>query len=212
MFSIEAIPCLTALPLQARLGLLFSFSAYLRFLSTASLRVETHWFPLTLGWPLPPDSLTTGSHTSNRAGLGLGWCCFLTRPPKPHTGPHKGEFGFTAFFPSLSWWKPGKQQVSVHGDLPGAQSQGEDFVGQKEKSSLPWFSLASSSHVFSTILHPVFQISQREAYSLFYAAQLLRGGHPFFLGKRKAGIACGHRIFIQLTATLGLLYLLGFML
>ena len=80
MFSIEAIPCLTALPLQARLGLLFSFSAYLRFLSTASLRVETHWFPLTLGWPLPPDSLTTGSHTSNRAGLGLGWCCLPTRP------------------------------------------------------------------------------------------------------------------------------------
>ena len=80
MFSIEAIPCLTALPLQARLGLLFSFSAYLRFLSTASLRVETHWFPLTLGWPLPPDSLTTGSHTSNRAGLGLGWCCFPTPP------------------------------------------------------------------------------------------------------------------------------------
>lgn len=80
MFSIEAIPCLTALPLQARLGLLFSFSAYLQFLSTASLRVETHWFPLTLGWPLPPDSLTTGPHTSNRAGLGLGWCCFPTPP------------------------------------------------------------------------------------------------------------------------------------
>ena len=82
MFSIEAIPCLTALPLQARLGLLFSFSAYLRFLSTASLRVETHWFPLTLGWPLPPDSLTTGSHTSNRAGLGLGWCCSPSDRPK----------------------------------------------------------------------------------------------------------------------------------
>ena len=80
MFSIEAIPCLTALPLQARLGLLFSFSAYLRFLSTASLRVETHWFPLTLGWPLPPDSLTTGSHTSNRGCLRLGWCCFPTPP------------------------------------------------------------------------------------------------------------------------------------
>ena len=61
-------------------GPAFSFSAYLRFLSTASLRVETHWFPLTLGWPLPPDSLTTGSHTSNRAGLGLGWCCLPTRP------------------------------------------------------------------------------------------------------------------------------------
>ena len=86
--------CLNSLPLQARLGLLFSFSAYLRFLSTASLRVETHWFPLTLGWPLPPDSLTTGSHASNRAGLGLCWCRFPSRPPKPHTGPHRAEFGF----------------------------------------------------------------------------------------------------------------------
>ena len=36
-----------------------------------------------------------------------------------------------------------KQQVCVHSDLPGAQSQGEDLVGQKKKSSLPWFSLAS---------------------------------------------------------------------
>ena len=36
-----------------------------------------------------------------------------------------------------------KQLVCVHSDLPGAQSQGKDFVGQKKKSSLPWFSLAS---------------------------------------------------------------------
>ena len=79
-FFIEVIPHFHVLPLQVRPSLLFSFSAYLRFLSTASLRAETHWFPLTLGWPLPPDSLTTGSHTSNRAGLGLGWCCFPTPP------------------------------------------------------------------------------------------------------------------------------------
>ena len=37
---------------------------------------------------------TTGSHGFNRAGVGLRWCCSLTRPPKPHTGPHGGEFGF----------------------------------------------------------------------------------------------------------------------
>ena len=35
---------------------------------------------LTWGWPLPPDSLTTGSHGSNRAGLGLCWCRFSTPP------------------------------------------------------------------------------------------------------------------------------------
>ena len=94
MFSIEAIPCLTAPPLQARLGLLFSFSAYLQFLSTASLRVETHWFPLTLGWPLPPDSLTTGSHTSNRAVWGLGGVASLPRPLTGQKPPHRGESCF----------------------------------------------------------------------------------------------------------------------
>jgi hypothetical protein len=90
-----------------------------------------------------------------------------------------------------------KQQVCVHSDFPSAQSQGEDFVEQKEKSSLTWFSLASPSHIFSTILHSVFQISQREAYSLFYAAQLLRGGYPFFWGKQKAGISSSLCIKIQ---------------
>ena len=45
--------------------------------------------------PLPSDSLTTGSHASNRAGLGLCWCRFPTLSPKPHTGPHRGEFGFS---------------------------------------------------------------------------------------------------------------------
>lgn len=37
---------------------------------------------------------TTGSHGFNRAGVGLRWCRSLTRPPKPHTGPHRGKFGF----------------------------------------------------------------------------------------------------------------------
>ena len=81
-----------------------------------------------------------------------------------------------------------KQQVSVHGDLPGAQSQRKNLVGQKKKSSLPWFSLASSPHIFSAGLLPVFQISFREAFSLFYAVQFLRGGYPSFLDKQKAGI------------------------
>ena len=41
--------------------------------------------------------VTNGSHGFNRAGLGLRWCRFPTLSPKPHTGPHRGEFGFTAF-------------------------------------------------------------------------------------------------------------------
>lgn len=41
---------------------------------------------------------TTGSQWPNRAGLGLCWCRFPTRPPKPHTGPHRGEFGFHRLF------------------------------------------------------------------------------------------------------------------
>ena len=76
-------------------GPAFSFSAYSPLLSAASLRVETHWFPLTLGWPLPTDLPTTGSHGSNRAGNLFRWCCFPTWLPKPHTGPHGAEFGFS---------------------------------------------------------------------------------------------------------------------
>ena len=34
------------------------------------------------------------SHGFNRADLGLPWCRFPTLSPKPHTGPHGGEFGF----------------------------------------------------------------------------------------------------------------------
>ena len=63
------------------------------------------------------------------------------------------------------------------------------------------FSFASLSHIFSAGLLPVFQIPVREAYSLFYAAQLLRGGYPSFWGKRKAGIAPGLCIKIQFLPT-----------
>ena len=38
--------------------------------------------------------VTNGSHGFNRACLGLPWCRFPTLSPKPHTGPHGGEFGF----------------------------------------------------------------------------------------------------------------------
>ena len=81
-----------------------------------------------------------------------------------------------------------KQQVSVHGDLSGAQSKSKDLVWQKKKSSLPWFSLASSPHIFSAGRLPVFQNSFREAFSLFYAAQLLRGGIPIFRVSKKPGL------------------------
>lgn len=161
MFSIEAIPCLTALPLQARLGLFFFFclsssrpSSRLRgwgwfsliqvrrcpgFVHSCPTRLQQGLFgdsvvllpylasktahgcsqgrvcfssPKTNS-PLPlkgeglgiiflgllglPCSFTTGSRWPNRAGLGLWWCRFPTLSPKLHTGPHRGEFGFTAF-------------------------------------------------------------------------------------------------------------------
>ena len=170
MFSIEAIPCLTALPLQARLGLLFSFSAYLRFLSTASLRVETHWFPLTLGWPLPPDSLTTGSHTSNRAGLGLGWCCFPTPPSdRPKTAAQGRVWVFSpkrAYPPPkgggagyrLSWVGPARSQLGHAGPtglvwgfagvvpLPGSQNRTQALTGPSLVFTVFF------SHLFSSVI------------------------------------------------------------
>ena len=50
-----------------------------------------------LGCPGFLDSSTTASHGSNGAGLRPLWCRFLTRPSKPHTGPHRGVFGFSVF-------------------------------------------------------------------------------------------------------------------
>ena len=48
-----------------------------------------------LGCPGFLDSSTTASHGSNGAGLRPLWCRFLTRPSKPDTGPHRGEFVFS---------------------------------------------------------------------------------------------------------------------
>ena len=79
-------------PLQARLGLLFLFClSFARLFSL--LRGGTGFLSSRFAAVL--DSFTTGSHGPNRAGLLLRWCRSPTRPPKPHTGPHRGEFGFS---------------------------------------------------------------------------------------------------------------------
>ena len=75
MFSIEAIPHFHALPLQA-LPCLFSFLPILNLSQSSLSEWRQNRFSDTWGWLLPPDSLTTGSHASNRAGLGLRWCPF----------------------------------------------------------------------------------------------------------------------------------------
>ena len=97
LFSIEANPDFNALPLQARLGLLFLF---LPVLCPSALphppmgrRFSSH-----PGLPVPLDSATTAPHGSNGAGNRLHWCRFPTPPSKPHTGPHRGEFGSHRFF------------------------------------------------------------------------------------------------------------------
>ena len=79
-------------PLRALLGLLFPF---LPFICPPVLS------PAWMGWfSLIQVRRCHGFVHScptrpNRVCLGLRWCCFLTRPPKTHTGPHRGEFGFS---------------------------------------------------------------------------------------------------------------------
>ena len=95
-FSPSPIPCFNSLPVQALLGLLFSFSAYPPVFLSHLSEWRRNQFSLTWGgWPLPPDSLTTGSHASNGAGNPSRWCRFPTLSPKPHTGPHRAEFWFS---------------------------------------------------------------------------------------------------------------------
>ena len=55
-------------------------------------------FRVLLGSCLWQLLATTGSRWPNRAGLLLRWCRFPRRPTKSHTGPHRADFGFIAFF------------------------------------------------------------------------------------------------------------------
>lgn len=84
-------------PLQTRQGLLFSFSAYLQFLSAAFLRVETHWFsPPWIG--RCPGFVHNCPTRLQRGGEPASLVSFPTWLSKPHTGPHRGEFGSHRFF------------------------------------------------------------------------------------------------------------------
>ena len=87
-----------------------------------------------------PCSFTTGSRWPNRAGLGLWWCRFPTLSPKLHTGPHRGEFGFTAF----SWCALGLAKLPNPAPaciplLPGWV--GSCNANSRSAPSLPWFLL-----------------------------------------------------------------------
>ena len=83
MFSIEAIPCLTALPLQACLGLLFSFSAYLRFLSTISLRVGATLVFTCLDFAgVVPLSVFNTAHSASQGKFLFCVQNEVTPPPK----------------------------------------------------------------------------------------------------------------------------------
>ena len=77
-------------------GSAFSFLPFPSFSQRFLSEWKQCWFsPAWGGWPLPPDSLTTGSHASNGAGNPSRWCRFPTLSPKPHTGPHRAEFWFS---------------------------------------------------------------------------------------------------------------------
>ena len=111
-----------------------------------------------------PDSSTTGPHAPNRVCEELHWCPFPYPARKIAHRPSQGRVWFHRLFPSLSRWKPGKQQICVHDNLPGAQSQDENLIGKK-RFSLPWLSLASPPHFFS---RPPSYFSNSVLRSLFF--------------------------------------------
>ena len=49
---------------------------------------------LPMAFTCAVQTSTGASRRANRAGLQLRWCRSPTRPPKLHTRPHRGEFGF----------------------------------------------------------------------------------------------------------------------
>ena len=173
-------------------GPAFSFSAFL--LPACPLACVDGAGFLSSRFAAVLDSLTAGSHWPNRAGLGLSWGRFPSRPPKPHTSHAGASLVSPPFFPSLSRWKPGKQQICVHGNLTGAQFQDENLIGKK-RFSLPWLSLASPPHFFS---RPPSHFSNFVLRSLFFVlcGSIFAWGCSLFLGKRKAGSNPGPRIKI----------------
>ena len=94
-FSIEAISNFNALPLQARLGLLFLFLPFfcLPVLSPA-------WMGLVFSHPGSP-LFWIRSQLAHTAPTGPVWgftgVVSLPYPLTGHKSPHRGEFGFTAF-------------------------------------------------------------------------------------------------------------------
>ena len=162
MFSIEAIPCPKSLPLQARLGLLFPFLPFFfpPVLSSA-------WMGLAFSHPgLPLFWIRSQlGHTGLTGPVwGFAGVVSLLGPQNCSQALTRPSLVSPPFFPSLSRWKPGKQQICVHGNLPGAQSQDENLIGKK-RFSLPWLSLASPPHFFS---RPPSHFSNSVLRSLFF--------------------------------------------
>ena len=88
MFSIEAIPCLTALPLQARLGLLFLFLPISGFSQRFLSEWGQRWF--SLAW----TSLVSFPYLSSIPHTALHRASFFfaskTRLPLPLKGEGRG--------------------------------------------------------------------------------------------------------------------------
>ena len=100
------------------------------------------------------------AHTaSTGACLGLPWCRFPTLSPKPHTGPHGGEFGFGPLAGACQEDCPPFRQSRVRNRA-------------EEKTLLPAFQksnqLSSPSHA------SVFQNRQKKISFLCLAVQILR--------------------------------------
>ena len=89
MFSIEAIPCLTALPLQARLGLLFLFLPISGFSQRFLSEWGQRWF--SLAW----TSLVSFPYLSSIPHTALHRASFFfaskTRLPLPLKGEGRGR-------------------------------------------------------------------------------------------------------------------------
>ena len=145
-------------------GSAFSFSAYPQLFSATSLSGgETSFLLPGVGccpWirPQPGHTPSTGS-----VG-GFPGVVSLLGPQNCSQALTRPSLVSPPFFPSLSRWKPGKQQICVHGNLPGAQSQDENLIGKK-RFSLPWLSLASPPHFFS---RPPSHFSNSVLRSLFF--------------------------------------------
>lgn len=184
-FSIEAISNFNALPLQARLGLLFLFLPFfcLPVLSPA-------WMGLVFSHPGSP-LFWIRSQLAHTAPTGPVWGfpgVVSLAGPQNRTQATQGRVWFhRLFFPAFLGGSPANSRYAYTTISPALNPRMKISLGRKDPPCRGF--LLQVLLIFSAGLLPIFRIPFCEAFSLFTPPQILRRPIPrFWVSKRPGAI------------------------